>query len=85
MSVIYKLLLEKVNMYSMGVCVKNHTIDKTYQKNIYNYFNYSYSKALILRLDLELFNDRYTNKMICWPSMSTIDYAYKLIKKTIII
>ncbi len=49
--------------------------------NIYDYFNYSYSKALKLRQGLESFNDRYKNKMIYWLPISTIDYAYKLIKK----
>lgn len=119
LSVIYKLLLEKANIYSMCVCVKGHMINlvqndngtfsfddvtKAIMKrdftnnnikiknqyflnmikpigNIYDYFNYSYSKALKLRQGLESFNDRYTNKMIYWLPISTIDYAYKLIKK----
>jgi len=117
--VIYKLLLEKANIYSMCVCVKGHMINlvqndngtfsfddvtKAIMKrdftnnnikiknqyflnmikpigNIYDYFNYSYSKALKLRQGLESFNDRYTNKMIYLLPISTIDYAYKLIKK----
>ena len=119
LSVIYKLLLEKANIYSMCVCVKGHMINlvqndngtfsfddvtKAIMKrdftnnnikiknqyflnmikpigNIYDCFNYSYSKALKLRQGLESFNDRYKNKMIYWLPISTIDYAYKLIKK----
>lgn len=119
LSVTYKLLLEKANIYSMCVRVKDHMINlvrndngtfsfddimKAIMKrdftnnnikiknqyflnkikpirNIYDYFNYSYSKALKLRQGFESFNDKYTNKMIYWLPMSTIDYTYKLIKK----
>lgn len=93
LSVIYKLLLEKANIYSMCVCVKGHMINLVQNDNgtfsfddvtkviikrdftnnnikiknqcflnmikpignIYDYFNYSYSKALKLRQGLESF------------------------------
>lgn len=119
LAVIYKLLLEKANIYSMCVCIKGHMInlvqndDDTFSfddvtkaimkrdfKNnnleinnldflnmikpvgdIYDYFNYSYDAALKLGQGKEKFTNKYTNEKIYWLPISTIDYAYKLIKK----
>lgn len=119
LSVIYKLLLEKANIYSMCVCMKGHMINLVQNDNdtfsfddvtkgimrrdfnndsveikikefldmirpvgdIYDYFNYSYSTALKLGQGIESFNNKYTNEIVYWLPISTIDYAYKLIKK----
>ncbi|MBE6153607.1 MAG: hypothetical protein E7166_05225 [Firmicutes bacterium] len=119
LSVIYKLLLEKANIYSMCVCIKGHMINLVQNDNgtfsfddvtkgimkkdfnndnieikslkfldmirpigdVYDYFNYSYSTALKLGQGIEFFSNKYTKETIYWLPVSTIDYAYKLIKK----
>ncbi len=48
---------------------------------IYDYFNYSYKKAIELGQGIQPFKHRRTNEDIYWLPMSTIDYVYRLIKK----
>lgn len=119
LAVVYKLLLEKANIYSMCVCMKGHMINLVQNENgtfsfddvtkgimkrdfnndnvsikekkfldmiypignIDDYFNYSYEKAKLLGQGIQPFNDRHTNKEVNWLPISTIDYAYKPIKK----
>ena len=119
LAVVYKLLLEKANIYSMCVCMKGHMINLVQNENgtfsfddvtkgimkrdfnndnvsikekrfldmiypignIDDYFNYSYEKAKLYGQGIQPFSDRHTNKEVNWLPISTIDYAYKLIKK----
>ena len=66
-----------------NVCVKvNEFLDMIRPVgDIYDYFNYSFEKAIKLGQGKETFVNRYTNQHVNWLPISTIDYVYKLIKK----